>query len=524
MLKIFSAIGRLSQARRRKSRTADVLTRSVNPDCRIARIEGLESRELLSASINSAGWTVVTPPRGARVIYVSSSRGNDRNSGLSASSPVKSIGRAESMIRNNSADEMLLKRGDTFNSSLGFWTRSGMSPQNPIVVGAYGSGSRPTLATGNSSALVGGGATINNLDIIGIRMYPNARRGSGPDGISIDSRASNILIENCDIQGYHDNIIFEKYFGPITNITIRRSNVSNAWSGNGSHSEGAYFDGVNGLTLQDNVFDHDGWNPSRGGWATMFNQAVYVTAFCSNLTAVDNIFSNASNFGLEARCGGKIQNNLFYNDADGLSFGLVDGSPVTAGGVSGSIIGNVFIGSHAIGRVTYGNGVMIGNINRGGVVVSNNLFENNSVGKVAAINLEVGASNSNFNKAVGLNNVKVQNNVVYNWYEGLWVQGGLHPGGSGPYAINNVTVSGNRFSRTHSSSVGTVYRGEFGYSVNADTAFPNPNLSLASYASRQRVGSSDAAFLAAAAQSGSSWNTSLTAAAVTSYLRSGFGV
>jgi hypothetical protein len=486
--------------------------------------ESLEGRQLLSVSINSAGYTVVTPPPGANVIYVSSSQGNDSNTGLSPSAPVQSIARGISLLRNNSADEMLLLSGDTWYSSLGFWKLSGISPQEPILIGAYGSGPRPVLATGNSSALVGGGAPISNLDIIGIKMYPNARKGQ-PDGISIDSRLNNLLIEDCDIEGYHNDVIIEQYFGAMSNVTIRRSIISNSYASDGSHSQGLFINGVNGVTLQDNDFDHDGWDPGLGGWATIFNHDVYVTAACSGLVATDNIFADASNFGLEARCGGTVQDNLFYNDADGLEFGLVDGSPVTAGGVTGSIIGNVFIGSHAIGKYTYGTGLMIGNVNGGGVTVSDNLFENEEVGKVAAIELEVGSGNPNFYSAVGLNNVTITGNVVNNWYSALWTQAGLHPGGTGPYAINNVQIYGNSFSQIQNSYAGAVYPGEYPYGASAAIAYPNAGVSLGSYASTLGIGSIDASFLAAAAgQSSATWTSSLTAAAVTQYLLAGFGI
>jgi hypothetical protein len=535
---LLSEVDRSTQARRRNSLAAGAKRRLIvvtgNLSSRRSRQGGtatihgpepLESRQLLSASIDSAGWTVVAPPAGARVIYVSSSQGNDSNSGMSPSAPVQSIARGVSLLRNNSADEMLLMRGDTWHASLGFWKLSGLSPQDPSLIGAYGSGARPTLATGNSDALQAAGVPIKNLDIIGIHMYPNARRGGGPDGISIDSKLSNLLIEDCDIEGYHDNIVIDTYFGRISNVTIRRSIVSNAWSGNGSHSEGVFLDGVNGITLQDDVFDHDGWEDALGGWATIFNHDVYVTAACSGLVATDNIFADASNFGLEARCGGTIEDNLFYDDADGLEFGLVDGSPVTPGGVSGSVIGNVFIGSHAIGVATYGNGLMLGNINGKGVVVSDNLFDDNSVGEVPAIELEVGSANSNFNSAVGLNNVTITGNVINHWYEAIWVQGGLRPGGKGPYAINNVQISGNQFSDIQVQSVGQIYPGESTFSANAARGFPNPGLSLASYASTLGVGDSDTAFLtAAAAQSSTNWSSSLSAAAITHYLLAGFGL
>ena len=60
--------------------------------------ETLEGRQMLSVSVDSAGFTQITPPAGARVVYVSSSHGSDGNTGLSPSSPVKSI-RSSSVMR-----------------------------------------------------------------------------------------------------------------------------------------------------------------------------------------------------------------------------------------------------------------------------------------------------------------------------------------------------------------------------------------------------------------------------------------
>ena len=47
-------------------------------------VEAIENRQLLSVSTDAGGWTVITPPADARVIYVSSSSGNDASNGLSA--------------------------------------------------------------------------------------------------------------------------------------------------------------------------------------------------------------------------------------------------------------------------------------------------------------------------------------------------------------------------------------------------------------------------------------------------------
>ena len=40
-------------------------------------VETLENRQLMSVSLDANGWTVVTPTADSRVIYVSSSTGND---------------------------------------------------------------------------------------------------------------------------------------------------------------------------------------------------------------------------------------------------------------------------------------------------------------------------------------------------------------------------------------------------------------------------------------------------------------
>lgn len=536
-----SAAPRVTSAARPKTRVANVFTSAVHPaqvmqpaasrrlrltpardGRRGAMVESLESREMLSVSQNAAGWTVVTPSAGSRVVYVSSSQGNDRNSGLSPSSPLRTIAKGETLIRNGSSDELLLKRGDTWNESLGFWGKQGLSPQAPVVIGAYGTGARPTLLTGNNSAFIAGGAPLYNVDIIGLKMFPNARSGNGPDGISVDSKVSNFLLEDCDIQGYRNNIVFQKYYGAMSNVTIRRSNISNSWSAN-AHSEGLFADGVSGLVLQDNVFNHNGWNTAAGGWMTIFNHDVYVYATCSNFVATNNIFANASNFGLEARAGGIVDNNIFYNDADGLEFGMVDGASVTPGGVSGEVIGNYFTGSHMIGSQTYGGALLLGNINSRGVRVTSNIFANNTVGKVAAIQLGVGAGNSNGNAAVGLNNVSITNNIVYNWYEGLWIQPGLRVGGTGPWALNGLNITGNNFQQVKSNSTGAVYPGMYNVRPSAAGGFSNPNRSVGSYATTIGLGSSaDAFFAAAGAQSSQNWKTSLTAAGALGYIRGGF--
>src|SRR5689334_11158411 len=170
-------------------------------------VESIEDRQMLSVSTDAGGWTVITPPSDARVIYVSSSSGNDSSDGLSPGAPVKTLAKASSLVRNNSGDEMLLKRGDTWHESLGTWTKSGRSASEPIVIGAYGNGARPTIASGSGRGLVTGSSTyktVNHLAIMGVRFYADARdpdsptykTTSGDEGIRITSTTDDLLIED----------------------------------------------------------------------------------------------------------------------------------------------------------------------------------------------------------------------------------------------------------------------------------------------------------------------------------------
>ena len=103
-----------------------------------APFEALEGRTLLSVSLDSNGFTVVTPASDSRVVYVSSTSGSDSNAGTSPQAAVKSIARGKSLIRNGSADQLLFKRGDTFSGNFGIWGLSGRSADEPIVIGTYG--------------------------------------------------------------------------------------------------------------------------------------------------------------------------------------------------------------------------------------------------------------------------------------------------------------------------------------------------------------------------------------------------
>jgi len=397
-------------------------------------IEPLEERQLMSISVDSAGWTTFAPSSGARVVYVSSSGGSDSNSGLSPSSPVASLARAQKLLHSGTGDELLLKRGDTWHGGFGFWSVSGQSSSNPLVIGSYGTGARPTIDSGSQTGWTNGLTSVHDVAFIGLHFTAAGRGGSTPDGIQSSGRLSGVLIEDCCIEGYRNNITLQNFWSVINNVKVRRSQILDAYSGS-SHAQGIYADGVHGLLLEQNIFDHNGWG--HGAGATMFNHGAYVTAKSDGLTATGNIFSNSSSHGLQARPGGTVQNNLFYNNAVGLSFGLVNGGGVVKpGGVTGSVSNNVFVGGHSINGLAAGVGVEVSNI--ASASISNNVFAyGDPAARNAAINLSPIQGTTNGGSAVGINNLTVANNVVYKWSQGMQISGGV--------AIRNLSVRINDF-------------------------------------------------------------------------------
>ena len=445
---------------------------------RRAVADTLESRQLLSVSLDTNGFTVVTPAADSLVVYVSSSQGSDGNNGLSPSSPVKSIAKGRSLLRDGAGDQMLLNKGDVWNESLGYWKVSGKDADQPLVIGSYGTGARPELQVGNTYALGAGlpGSTLHDMVIQGVRMYAYTRDPANPaynptanfDGVYIAGNTSNLLFEDTSIEYFQNNFVISDYYAANTSLKVRLSNISNAYSKTNQHSQGMYIQGVNGVLLEGNTFDHNGWNEQvPGAVATIFNHDVYCQGTSTGLVARYNTFSNAASHGLQARPGGIIENNVFLNNPIGLSYGVVNGSgPLVPGGVTGTIRGNVFEGGRDINGAARGIGVEIANIKAGdGALVEKNVFANSYDGGVfAAINLTVSNNLFNGDQAAGLNDLTIKDNVVYNWYRGLWVNPAMKNGGTGKNVVNNLTIENNDFQEIQNSNI--VYHGT---GVNAAT-------------------------------------------------------
>jgi hypothetical protein len=438
---------------------------------RQAIIEAVEPRQLLSVSTDAQGWTNVTPDADTRVVYVSSSGGNNANDGLSQGTPVATIAYAKTLLRDGMGDQMLLKKGDVWRESLGYWKISGKSADQPLLIGAYGTGARPELDITGSYGFGAGSPsqTLHDVVIQGIHVYaagrdPNSALyspGSLADGFYISGNTTNLLFEDDQVDFFRNNFISTDYYAPSYNFQVRRCIITDAYSTTAVHSQGMYLQGIHGILLDGNTFDHNGWNEGVGpAVPTLWNHNVYVNGTNSDFVARNNIFANASSHGLQARVGGNVENNLFLDNPLGLSYGLVNGSgPLVPGGVTGTVVGNVFLGGRDINGQARGLGIEMANIKPGdGVVVSDNIFANSyNGGLFAAINLSVGNNHYNGDAAVGLNDVTVKDNIVYNWTRGLWINPAMINGGTGKNGVNGINISNNDFQQIQSSNI--VYTG-----------------------------------------------------------------
>jgi len=533
-------------------------------------MEQLENRQLLSVGLDDNGWTTVTPSDDTRQVYVSSSTGDDANDGLSSQSPVKTITAGIKLLRDGMPDWLLLNRGDSWSGEgLGSWSKSGRSAEEPMLISAYGTGPRPLIMTGVYNGFYTQKGGVNNLDIIGIHLYADTRDPASPSYVGPDGGigirwlvgSTNLLIEDCAIDSYMTNISISADLGPISNVAIRRSIITDAYSTTG-HSQGAIFAGINGLTIEGNVFDHNGWNEQiPEAEPTIFNHNIYINSDNENVVVKDNIIANASSHGLQARSGGQISGNVFINNPIGLDFGIVNGSPETPGGVGGFVKDNIFYGSRDINGLARGTAIGVGNIMPGGTTISGNIMIGDASSLSPAIQLAEGKYAGLPSGTVGINDLTIENNVVYNWASPLWVDTRMIPGGIGPFALNNLTVRNNDFQKSFGNNIvvlgglfdpvqehfsGNRYfatqPGAYPFSVNfeplTDSAwkdlveptavmseinYNDPGRSIGSYNGSIDGEDTVAAFMREARQqSGSNWRPEYTSPTIRSYFREGF--
>jgi len=281
-------------------------------------------------------YTQISPADDTRIIYVSSQDGDDGNDGLSSLTPVQSISRGISLLRDGQPDWLALKSGDTWETGFGKWVKSGRSESEPMVITSYGAGSdRPLIRTKNETGLYfqgGGGAPeyVDYLVIHGLHFYAASRDPNSADftdpssdkGISWLRSTRGILIEDNMFQFYQTGIVIQGGEGvDIQNVLIKNNVIVDSYHTT-AHAQGIYLSSTENARVERNVFDHAGWNSDiEGGEKTIFNHSIYVQTSNRNVEIVDNIITRSSSHGVQLRPGGLIQGNVLVSNPISLMLG-----------------------------------------------------------------------------------------------------------------------------------------------------------------------------------------------------------
>lgn len=515
--------------------------------------------EIAAGDDDEAGWTDLTPSVDTRTIYVSSSEGSDSNNGLSEATPKRTIAAGAALLRDGMPDWLLLKKGDVWTGETlsSNWSKSGRSLGEPMVVTSYGTGARPLLRTGSGSALSAvspsqsGGNPVHDLAFVDLHFHAHDRQGQNNAGIAWLKQTQNLLIEGCFIEEYKTNIEFPTWGGDKTGVRIRRNVLVDAYYiGAGTDGHGLFMSGCPQALIEENVFDHNGWNDTHPG--TVFRHSMYITGTSANVTVRGNIVSNGASHGMQLRIGGTAENNLFVRCSIAMHGGGGD-TPVP-GGVQINFLRNVILDGKNIvnGSENRGWGIDLANISQG--TIAENIIAHQTIGSFRlAMNL-YGATSGD-----GVHNVTLRDNVIYNWGGPILLHGNSSQ-------ITNLSIEGNHLQdlqytnrlleHAQGSTTGSVASSSENLFFNGQSSqsswimiggsqstvaqwasqvddtssqavqagYPDANRTLATYhATIGGTASHDAFIAEARKQAKGAWRTEYEAGTVNDYIRAGFG-
>ena len=179
-------------------------------------------------TIGQDGWTILNPQNAEKIIYVSSSEGNDLTGEVYltpfstiGSDPFlptdikafKTVAAAAKKLNDGEAVWILIKRGDSFHETI--VKKQGKSLTQPFVYTAYGSSKKPPFFyTADQPAINMCCKTFQHFAVVGLSFYAENRDPHHSsfrpkikaDGFNLyaggDYTAQNILIEGCVFNFY----------------------------------------------------------------------------------------------------------------------------------------------------------------------------------------------------------------------------------------------------------------------------------------------------------------------------------
>jgi hypothetical protein len=317
-------------------------------------------------------WTVLTPSADSRLIYVDATNGSAGGTpySLDGSAPggvlpggtwdnpigesaYQTVAQGKAQMRDGFPDYLLFKRGETWTNEVIGQIRDigGRSITEKAVFSSYGpSTQRPLFKTGNQNFISNSGSFPRTSDFItikGLEIRNHTRDPSDPafslatttqDGIRLTVGADYLLIEDCVVSFYGTGInIDDVDNNGVSNLTLRANLILDQYGHTtfDPRSQGVYIAKTDGnILIEYNIFDHNGWNesiPTAPEHAQNHSMYLQYSNVINNQTVVNNFIARSSDHGLQNRAGGRIANNVFYNNVIGWLIGSNAGFNPTTG-------------------------------------------------------------------------------------------------------------------------------------------------------------------------------------------------
>lgn len=498
------------------------------------------------------GWTSFDHPLRERTFYVSSSDGRDSWTGVDPRRPKRTIAAAKELLRDGHADTLLLKRGDRFEGGLGQWKKSGRHRVQPMLVSSYGeSGERPVLLVGDQGGLMthGGGGSPPRVDyvaIVGLHFVADRPNGKNDaSGVSWHQPSRDFLIEDCVFERFSTGLVIQAIGGRHENFRLRRSVIVDSFNTAGGNPQGIYVVHVDGVLIEECIFDQNGWMPNvEGAGADIFSHNLYIDTNNSGVVVRDNIIANGASHGIQMRSGGLCEGNLLVRN----SIALMMAGRAGPRKESAIARNNVILDGKNIDEANQ----------RGWGIDFNDIVSGEISGNIIANNGDVGfplplmLNGDGHGKHV--HNVEVTRNVISNWRGPVQFLGDDDRLGniaftnnvlqakldrepafelSDSAAVRAIRSRRNRIAYGSGGSV-RIGRGQRGMawwleelrdpdSVAERTQFADSGRSVASWNKLQGGNGTHVAFMAEARkQSRLNWREEYTARAVNKYVRAGF--
>jgi hypothetical protein len=534
----------------------------------------LDTTEAGGAADADSGFTTFDLSDDSLVVYVSSSEGDDSNDGLSPDSPVATPARGAELVRDGYPDFLLFRRGDSWRAmDIGpdrvvRRFKSGRDPDHKMVVYSYGdSTERPRLEI-DKPFIDDDGNERNYLAIVGLSLISYPKVPSDPEfngtdggGVRFVGTGHDILVEDNYVEygefvaqnvtdiSFRRNVVYRSY-----QVGTCATNADGSRDANGNSDirpSGIFAGSVDGLTIDSNVFDENGWNPDvPEACATIYNHDMYLSGN-QRLRVRDNLVLRASSIGIKMSSSGPsgssdivIENNLFAEGEIGISMG---GNADTEYRFTDAVVrDNVFTDIGRSQPTTRTLSWYVEILDNDGTEISGNLFVNQpQLGNPFGLRLG-NASNRD---------ITVADNLFHGIERrSLWL--------AGTDAWEAISVTGNTFVSTSDEDCMIAQDGPFAPTMYADNQYqsaaaqsswfcadgarldldgwraaanedsatavafdaPEPNRNLDTYAASLGIGSTLADFAEnARVQSRHRYRPELDAANANNYIREGFG-